>query len=299
MTAPTLLVLAAGMGSRYGGLKQVVPVNAAGEALIDYSVYDAMRAGFGRIVFVIRKDIEEAFKSGVGRKLEPHVDVTYTFQELDSLPPGFTVPTGRIKPWGTLHATLIGAATMDGPFAVINADDFYGAESYRVLAQHLQTNPANCAMVGFILRNTLSDFGPVSRGVCSVDSNGLLLSTVETTEIVRDGTGVRSVDDSGCGTKLSGDEIVSMNMWGFTQDMIEPLKQNFQEFLEACGSDLKAEAYLPKAVNHLIAEGQARVDVLRTNDVWCGVTYPEDHAQVVDTIRDLTRQGKYPEQLWP
>jgi hypothetical protein len=299
MTAPTLLVLAAGMGTRYGGLKQVVPVNAAGEALIDYSVYDAMHAGFSKVVFVIRRDIEDAFKAGVGRKLEPHINVAYAFQELDSLPPGFTVPAGRNKPWGTLHATLIGAALVEGPFAVINADDFYGAESYRVLAQHLQTNATDCAMVGFILRNTLSDFGPVSRGICSVGDNRLLLSTVETTKIVRDGNGARSIEDGVAGTELSGDEVVSMNMWGFNRTIVALLANKFREFLKACGSDLKAESYLPKAVNHLIAEEQARVDVLRTNDVWCGVTYPEDHAQVVDTIRGLTHEGKYPEQLWP
>lgn len=298
MSAPTLLVLAAGMGSRYGGLKQVAAVNAAGEGLVDYSVYDAMRAGFGKVVFVIRKDIEAAFKGSVGKNFEHHLDVAYAFQELDSLPAGFTPPQGRTKPWGTLHATLIGAAAIEGPFAVINADDFYGAESYRVLAEHLQRDAANCAMVGFTLRNTLSDFGPVSRGVCHVDENGLLLSTVERTDIVRDGTGARSLEQGGSGIRLSGDEIVSMNMWGFTPAIVPFLQRDFHDFLEACGSELKAESYLPKAVNRIVSEGQARVDVLRTNAMWFGMTYPQDHAHVVESIRDLTAQGKYPEKLW-
>ncbi len=298
MSGPALLVLAAGMGSRYGGLKQVVPVNAAGDTIIDYSVFDAIRAGFGKVVFVIRKDIEEAFKASVSRNFEQHVEIAYAFQELNRLPVEFTVPPGRTKPWGTLHATLVGAELIDGPFAVINADDFYGAESYRVLARHLQSDSLNCAMVGFTLRNTLSEFGPVSRGVCSVSDSGMLLSTVENTNIIRDGNGARSIKASE-EIRLLGDEIVSMNMWGFVQTIIEPLKRDFQQFLTECGSDLKAESYLPKAVNHTVAEGLTRVDVLHTDDTWFGVTYPEDHAHVVESIRTLTSQGKYPQQLWP
>ncbi len=297
MSAPTLLVLAAGMGSRYGGLKQVVPVNAAGDTIVDYSAFDAVRAGFGKVVFVIRKEIEQAFKATIGTRFEQRMSVAYAFQELDSLPPGFAVPQGRTKPWGTLHATVIGAEQIDGPFAVINSDDFYGAESYRVLSQHLQNDPVNCAMVGFTLRNTLSDFGSVSRGVCSVDGNGLLLNTLEKTDIVRDGSGARSVED-GSDVKLSGDEIVSMNMWGFTPAVVPLLSRAFLDFLKECGSDLKAEAYLPKAVNHMVIDGKVRVQVLRTSDTWCGVTYPQDHAHVVETLARLTRQGKYPESLW-
>ena len=234
MSAPTLLVLAAGMGSRYGGLKQVVPVNDAGDAIVDYSVFDAVRAGFGRVVFVIRKAIEEPFKTAVGSRLEQHVPVDYAFQELDCLPPGFTVPQGRTKPWGTLHAALVGAEKIEGSFAVINADDFYGAESYRVLAQHLQSDTVNCAMIGFTLRNTLSDFGPVSRGICSVDRDGLLLGTLEKTSIVRSGEGARSVGEDPP-VSLSGDEIVSMNMWGFVRSAVPLLARDFHHFLEACG----------------------------------------------------------------
>lgn len=298
MSAPTLLVLAAGMGSRYGGLKQVAAVNSAGEGLVDYSVYDAARAGFGKVVFVIRKDIEAAFKGSVGKNFEGHLDVAYAFQELDSLPAGFTPPHGRTKPWGTLHATLIGAALIEGPFAVINADDFYGRESYTVLAQHLQRDPADCAMVGFNLRNTLSDFGPVSRGVCSVNEKGQLRGTVERTDIIRDGAGARSLEQGGSGIELSGDEIVSMNMWGFTPAIVPLLQGDLHDFLEACGSDLKAESYLPKAVNRIVSEEEARVDVLRTSEAWFGMTYPQDHAHVVESIRDLTGRGNYPEKLW-
>jgi NDP-sugar pyrophosphorylase family protein len=296
---PTLVVLAAGMGSRYGGLKQVAPVNATGDTIVDYSVYDAVRAGFDKVVFVIRKEIAGAFKATIGARFKQHLEIAYAFQELDSLPPGFAMPNGRTKPWGTLHATLIGAEKIIGPFAVINADDFYGAESFRVLSQHLQQDAAHCAMVGFTLRNTLSDFGSVSRGVCSVDGNGLLLSTVEKTKIVRDGSSARSVEANGEEIMLSGDEIVSMNMWGFTPAVVPLLRQAFLAFLQECGSDLKVEAYLPKAMNHMVVDEGVRVDVLRTNDTWCGVTYPEDHAHVVDTIVNLTREGKYPEKLWP
>ena len=298
MTAPGLVVLAAGMGSRYGGLKQIVPVNDAGETIVDYSVYDAVRAGFAKVVFVIRRDIEQQFKAAIGSKVESHIDVAYAFQELESLPQGFSVPPGRTKPWGTLHAALVGAENIGGPFAVINSDDFYGAESYRVLAAHLQHDPANCAMVGFTLRNTLSDFGAVSRGICSVDDRGLLLGTVEKTQIVRNGAGAQSIEADGTRTELTGDEIVSMNMWGFMPGIVEPLRRDFHDFLQECGSDVKAESYLPKAVNRILAEGHAQVDVLRTADTWFGVTYPEDHAHVVESIRVLTSQGRYPDRLW-
>ena len=298
MNKPALVVLAAGMGSRYGGLKQAVPVNASGETIVDYSVFDALRAGFGKVVFVIRGAIEDAFKTSVGSKLEQHMEVAYAFQELDNLPPGFTVPAGRTKPWGTLHATLIGAEQVDGPFAVINADDFYGAHSFRVLAQHLQRDEGNCAMVGFTLRNTLSDFGAVSRGVCSVSNDGRLLSTVEKTSIVRDGNTARSIEPDGESLALTGDEIVSMNMWGLLPGVVEPLRENFREFLVDCASDPKAEAYLPKAVNRLVASGRARVDVLHTPDTWFGVTYPADHAHVLESIRNLTANGSYPDRLW-
>lgn len=292
----TLVVLAAGMGSRYGGLKQLAAVNPDGNAILDYSVFDALRAGFERIVFVIRHDIEADFRRAVSARFESHADVAYAFQSLDALPPGFSPPPGRTKPWGTLQATLIGAEHVIGPFAVINADDFYGAFSFRTLAQHLRTS-TDSAMVGFPLRNTLSPFGPVSRGLCRVSPDGLLLSTTELTHIVGSGDGALNVEGS-TESPLEGNEIVSMNMWGFTPALIEPLRRSFHEFLAQHAHEPKTEAYLPMAVNELVARDHLRVRVLRTTDAWAGVTYPEDLPHVVAHIRALTRQGDYPESLW-
>jgi UTP-glucose-1-phosphate uridylyltransferase len=298
MTSPTLLVLAAGMGSRYGGLKQIDSVGPSGETIVDYSIYDALRAGFAKVVFVIRKDIQQSFRLTVGTRFEKHVDVKYVFQELDKLPPEFSVPAGRTKPWGTLHAVLMASDTINEPFAVINADDFYGAESYRSLARYLQSDPLNYSMVGFVLRNTLSDFGPVSRGVCQVDGNDFLQGIVELTNIMRDGAHAMNTDATGRVTKLSGDEVVSMNMWGFGPHIFEQLREMFQEFLGRCGSDLSSESYLPSAVNELVLAGRAHVRVLRTNDLWCGITYREDHPRVVERISQLIRDGFYPKRLW-
>jgi UTP-glucose-1-phosphate uridylyltransferase len=296
--SPTLLVLAAGMGSRYGGLKQVDPVGPSGEAIVDYSIYDALRAGFAKVVFVIRKDIEPSFRMTVGARFERHVDVEYVFQELDKLPPGSSIPAGRTKPWGTLHAVLMASDAINEPFAVINADDFYGAESYRSLARHLQSDLLNYAMVGFVLRNTLSDFGPVSRGVCQVDGDDFLQNIVELTNIVRDGAHAMNTDATGRVTNLSSDEVVSMNMWGFTPHIFEQLREIFHEFLGRSGSDLSSESYLPSAVNELVLAGRAHVKVLRTNDSWCGITYREDHPRVVERISQLIRDGFYPKRLW-
>jgi dTDP-glucose pyrophosphorylase len=295
---PALLVLAAGMGNRYGGLKQVDPVGPGGEIIIDYSIYDALRAGFGKVVFVIRKDIEQAFKQAVGARFERHIAVEYVFQELDKLPLGFSVPAGRTKPWGTLHAVLMAAEAIDEPFAVINADDFYGSEGYRMLAQYLQSGAADHAMVGFVLHNTLSDFGAVSRGVCRVDDNDFLQGIVELTNIERDGVHAKNIDSTGWISTLSGDEVVSMNMWGFAPRVFGQFGEHFQTFLELDGSDAQAESYVPSAVNELVLTGQARVKVLRTNDSWAGVTYREDHPRVVQTIRRLIDRGNYPNRLW-
>jgi dTDP-glucose pyrophosphorylase len=298
ITPPALLVLAAGMGKRYGGLKQIDPVGPGGETIIDYSIYDALRAGFGKVVFVIRKDIEQAFKQAVGARFERHIAVEYVFQELDKLPPGFSVPAGRIRPWGTLHAILMAADAISEPFAVINADDFYGSESYRILEQHLQSGTADYAMVGFILRNTLSDFGTVSRGVCRVDDEDFLQDVVELTNIERDGVHARNTDSTGRITTLTGDEVVSMNMWGFTPHIFGQFREQFQKFLRSNRSDIESEIYLPSAVNELVLAGQARVKVLRTNDSWAGVTYREDRLRVVQTIRRLIDCGNYPNRLW-
>ncbi len=298
MQAPTLLVMAAGMGSRYGGLKQIDPVGPSGETIIDYSIYDALRAGFGKLVFVIRKDIEQAFKETVGARFEKHARVEYVFQELDDLPAGFTVPEGRSKPWGTTQAVLMAADVIHEPFAVINADDFYGAESYRVLSEHLQSGSPDYSMVGFILRNTLSDFGSVARGVCRVDSDGYLVTVEELTSIVREGEHARNTDPSGKETHLTGEEAVSMNMWGFTPAIFTQLRDVFHQFLERSGKELKTESYIPTAVNELVAAGKARVKVLRSSDSWFGVTYREDRPRVVDSIGRLVSAGRYSAQLW-
>jgi hypothetical protein len=298
MTSRTLLVLAAGIGNRYGGLKQIEPVGPHGETIIDYSIYDALRAGFGKVVFVIRKDIEHAFKQSVGARFAGHIGVEFVFQELDKLPPGFSVPVSRTRPWGTLHGVLMAAHTINEPFAVINADDFYGPEGYRILAQHLNSSSADYAMVGFPLRNTLSDFGSVSRGVCRVDGDGFLQGVVELTTIERDGAHARNIDSSGRITTLSGDEVVSMNMWGFTPHIFGQFRENFQRFLRSNASAIESESYVPSAVNELVLTGRARVKVLRTNASWAGVTYREDRPRVVETIRRLVDRGDYPNRLW-
>jgi hypothetical protein len=299
MTSPTLLVLAAGMGSRYGGLKQIDPVGPSGETIMDYSIYDALRAGFGKVVFVIRKDIEEPFRQTIGGRFESRVAVEYAFQELDALPAGFSLPAGRTKPWGTTQAILAAEEKIHEPFAAINADDFYGAESFRALANHLQANTEDYAMIGFVLRNTLSDFGAVSRGICDKDAQGFLRSIVERTSIERDGAGAKSIDSAGNVTALSGDEDVSMNMWGFTPHIFTQLYDGFVEFLRENGSDLRAECYLPNSVNQLVHAGLARVKVLRSSDAWFGVSYRADRPLVVDSIRQLVDAGRYPERLWP
>ena len=298
-TSPTLLVLAAGMGSRYGGLKQIEPVGPSGEAIIDYSVFDALRAGFGKLVFVIRKDIEQAFKEFVGARFEKQIPVEYVYQELDKLPAGFKVPEGRTKPWGTTQAVLMTEGVIHEPFAMINADDFYGAESYRVLAEHLKSGSEDYAMVGFVLRNTLSDFGTVARGVCQVGNTGYLTGIVEMTAVARDGNAAKNTDAGGKVTQLTGDEPVSMNYWGFTPKIFPQLREHFTRFLNENGNDLKKECYIPNTVNDIIVAGQGRVKVLKSNDPWFGVTYREDHAHVVASIQRLVKEGKYPEKLWP
>ncbi len=299
MSAPTLLVLAAGMGSRYGGLKQIDPVGPHGEAILDYSVYDAMRAGFGRVVFLIRRSIEDAFRASVGSRYQGSLPVEYAFQELEDLPAGFSLPEGREKPWGTTHAVLCAARSLPGPFAVINADDFYGAASYRVLAQHLQSGSPDFAMVGFVLRRTLSAYGSVARGICQVDAAGMLQSVVEHTQITPDGQAACSTQSDGSALPLSGDELVSMNMWGFTSAIFDPLARDFQRFLQSSGSQLKSECYLPNSVNTMVAEGAARVRVLSSPDAWFGVTYREDRESVVARIAAMVQAGAYPAQLWP
>ena len=298
MTKPTLLVLAAGMGSRYGGLKQIDPVGPAGETIIDYSIFDAMRAGFGKLVFVIRHDIEAAFREAIGARFEKRLPVEYVFQELNKLPEGFSVPPNRTKPWGTGQAILMAADVIREPFAAINADDFYGAASFRVLAQHLQSGSKDYAMVGFTLRNTLSEFGSVARGACQVGPDGYLQGVRELTKIERDGNGAKYTDAAGATHHLTGDEPVSMNMWGFTTGLFPHLREQLIEFLKHHGQEEKSEIYIPLVVNDLVSARKERCKVLRTSDAWFGVTYREDRPFVVEGIRKLIARGDYPEKLW-
>lgn len=298
MSAPSLLVMAAGMGSRYGGLKQIDPVGPNGETIMDYSIYDALRAGFGKVVFVIRRDIEDQFRAIIGTRFDKCISVGYVYQELDILPSGHGVPPGRTKPWGTTHAVLMAAEAIDEPFAVINADDFYGAQSFRLLAQHLSSGSPDYAMVGFVLRNTLSDFGAVSRGVCRVRQDGQLQSVNELTRIERDGNRAKYTSNAGTNLFLTGDEVVSMNMWGFTPNIIPQLEIFFEAFLQEGGQQLNSECYIPSAVNALLLDDWAKVRVLRTPDSWFGVTYQDDRPRVVEAVRRLIARGEYPENLW-
>ena len=297
MTTPTLLILAAGMGSRYGGLKQMDPIGPSGETLMDYSIYDAMRAGFSRVVFVLRREIEDDFRRIVAARFEKHVNASYVLQEMTDLPAGFSVPEGRTKPWGTTHAVLAARAAIDTPFAVINADDFYGAESFRTLANHLASGSQDYALAGYTLRNTLSPHGPVARGVCQVDSNSFLLSVTELTAISPEGSSA-VMNADGKTVHLTGDEIVSLNFWGFTTSVFPQLRASFETFLAASGTSLTAECYLPSTIGHLVQTHAARVRVLPTSDAWVGVTYRADREHTIEHVADLIRSGAYPARLW-
>ncbi len=302
---PALIILAAGIGSRYGGLKQVDPLGPNGEIVIDYSIYDAIRAGFGKIIFLIREEIEEIFRDKIGRKVEQIIDTQYVRQELGNLPPGFSVPEGRVKPWGTGHALLCCKNAVDRPFAVINADDFYGLGAFQALSGHLLRAcdapgmPYTYSMVGYVLRNALSENGSVARGVCSVTPDGHLASVHERTRIEKFGDAVRYTENGVDWVDLPADSIVSMNTWGFTPSIFGELQKRFPTFLERNAANLlKAEFFLPDVVNELIVEGRAQVKVLRTDEKWFGVTYPQDRPVVQDAIRERIRRGIYPEKLW-
>lgn len=300
--APALVVLAAGMGSRYGGLKQIDPVGPHGEVVLDYSVFDALRAGFGRVVFLIRRELEAAFRGQMLPRYAGRADVEFAFQELDMLPAGFTIPAGRTKPWGTAHAVLCCAPVVRAPFAVINADDFYGAESYRLLHRFLTGATAEVtpdyAMVGFRLGRTLSDHGSVARAVCTVDEAGALIRAEELTAIEKTPDGARHVGAGGAVRRLTGRELVSMNMWGFLPDVFEKFTGEFEAFLRERGGEPKAEFYIPYAVSRLIDRGAARCRVLPTESDWFGVTYREDKPGVEASLRRLIAEGRYPERLW-
>jgi UTP-glucose-1-phosphate uridylyltransferase len=299
-----LVILAAGMGSRFGGLKQVQPVGPAGELIIEYSIFDALRAGFSRLVLVIRKDIETDFRNTIGRRLESRIEVSYVFQETDrvgasSLPSGFA---SRTKPWGTGHAVLAARAAVKNPFAVINADDFYGASGYAALAAHFAGPPAGAkpryAMVGYPLRQTLSEFGTVSRGLCATDDGGRLQFITEITRIEKAAAGAKYTDATGETGLLSGAEIVSMNFWGFTPAVFPQLERLFADFLSKNGSDPKAEFYLPTAISTLNERHEAEVALLRSDDAWFGITYREDLAASQAAVKSLVAAGKYPAPLW-
>jgi dTDP-glucose pyrophosphorylase len=301
-TQPTLLILAAGMGSRYGGLKQVDPMGPHGETVLDYSVFDAKRAGFGKVVFVIRRDFEDEFKSKVGSRFDNKIAVEYAYQSLDDLPKPFTVPAGRVKPWGTTHAVLAAEKAIHEPFGMINADDFYGRDAFAKLADDLRKPRANdgighYSMVGFQLKNTLSDNGSVARGVCT-SKNGKLASVTEMTKIVKTATGARNEEDPAHPVELTGNELVSMNFFGFTPGLFAQLHVAFADFLAQHGNDPKSECYIPKVTDSLINSGKAEVEVLETSGSWFGVTYPEDKPVVVASIKKLTDAGEYPGPLW-
>ncbi|RXK56974.1 nucleotidyltransferase [Oleiharenicola lentus] len=293
------------MGSRFGGVKQVQPVGPHGELIIEYSAFDALRAGFGRLVLVIRKDIEKDFRDTIGRRLEARMDVQYVFQEMDTLPAdwagrGQAAPLqvgNRTKPWGTAHAALVAQPAVRGPFAVINADDFYGASAYRTLAAHFAAS-TDYAMVGYPLSQTLSEHGTVSRGLCATDAAGRLTAITEITKIEKTVTGARYTDATGQTQQLTGAEIVSMNFWGFTPAVFPQLEAAFAAFLASRGQDPKAEIYLPTTLSDLNARGEARIALHRSEDAWFGLTYKEDLASAQAAIRALVAAGKYPAPLW-
>jgi dTDP-glucose pyrophosphorylase len=302
-----LVILAAGMGSRFGGLKQVQPVGPHGELIIEYSIFDALRAGFDRLVLVIRRDIEADFRATIGRRLESRIAVDYVYQELSDVPAAFrAAAAGRTKPWGTGHAVLAARHAVRRPFAVINADDFYGATGYRALAAHFAgqdaaagtPRPQDYALVGYPLQQTLSEHGAVSRGVCAVDAAGRLKNITELTKIEKVAGGVRYLDAAGVARPLTGDETVSVNFWGFTPAVLPQLEGLFADFLAERGADPKAEFYLPTAISDLNERGAAKVALLRSESAWFGITYREDLPTAMGAVRDLVAAGHYPAPLW-
>lgn len=299
---PALIVMAAGIGSRYGGLKQIDPIGPSGEIILDYSVYDAIRAGFNKVVFLINRSIEAAFRQKIGRAVEQQVDTAYVFQDLTALPPGFNVPEGRVKPWGTGHAVLSCRNAISGPFAVINADDFYGASAFEALEKQLSQVDAGAAtysMVGYRLRNTLSENGYVARGVCSVSPQGLLQNIHERTRIESFPDGIKFTENGSDWVTLPPDTPVSMNSWGLTPTLFAELEARFPLFLQrSTNNPLKAEFFLPNVIGELLEEGKAQVQVLPTHEKWFGVTYPQDRPVVQQALQNLIQRGVYPAQLW-
>ena len=305
MNKPVLVVMAAGMGSRYGGMKQIDPVGPNGQVIMDYSLYDARRAGFETVVFVIKHEIEDAFKAAIGDRVSKVMQVHYAFQQLDELPAGYTIPEGRAKPWGTCHAVLAAKPFIDGPFAVVNADDYYGPEAFRVMYEYLSTHSDgelyDYCMVSYLLQNTVSENGSVARGVCQANPDGTLHSVTERTRIETYAGGIHYTEDGGeSWTDLPGETPVSMNLWGFGKSFLEEADRRFAGWLDEnlAKNPLKCEYFLPLVVTELLEEGKARVQLLHRADKWFGVTYREDKPVVVDAIARMTREGLYPEDLW-
>ena len=306
MKKPVLVIMAAGMGSRYGGLKQIDPIDGDGHIIMDFSVYDAVRAGFEKVIFIIKRENEQAFREAIGDRLSRFIQVSYVFQELDNIPEGFTVPEGRVKPWGTGHAVLSCIDEINGPFAVINADDYYGVRAFQ-MAYDFLTDPeaedtaGRYMMVGYRLENTLTENGYVSRGVCVTDDEGYLRGINERTHIEKRGDGAAYTENEGASwTELPADAAVSMNMWGFSADILEELKKRFVVFLEENleKNPLKCEFFLPFVVDELLEEKKATVKVLKSADKWYGVTYKEDKPMVMAAVQNLKDQGLYPQKLW-
>ncbi len=304
MASLTLVVMAAGIGSRYGGLKQIDPVGPNGEIVIDYSIYDALLAGFDKIVFIIRREIEQVFRKRVGRTVEGRVETAYVFQALTPLPEGFQIPPGRTKPWGTAHAILCAKDEVRTPFAAVNADDYYGRTAFQSMAAHMRKaadTPAfyDYAMVGYILEKTLSEHGHVARGICTADPEGHLIDVCERRKVKRFENGIRYTENGRDWIEISAESVVSMNIWGFTRSIFTELEARFPVFLkENKPSIIKAEFLIPEVVGSLVREKKARIKVLPNSERWYGVTYPEDRPCVQAAIRELVARGLYPENLW-
>jgi NDP-sugar pyrophosphorylase family protein len=301
MQQPTLVIMAAGMGSRFGGLKQATPVDEQGHFIIDFSLYDAWRAGFRRAVFIIKEEMQQDFREKIGRRMEGHLQVEYVYQNLENLPSGYTVPEGRTKPWGTAHAVDCAADVIDGPFAVINSDDFYGQGAFKTIYDFLKEDRPSSqhAMVGYMLRNTVTEHGYVSRGICQ-EENGFLTKVTERTHIEKRGEDGAFTEDGKTYTPISGDTIVSMNLWGFGKGMLQEIKKRFPEFLDKNlpVNPLKCEYFLPSVVNGIIEEHTGTIRLLSTDEAWYGVTYKEDLQSVWDAVAAKKKAGIYPESLW-
>ena len=306
MNKPVLVVMAAGMGSRFGGLKQLEPIDDNGHVILDYSVYDAHRAGFDTVIFVIKEEHEELFREKIGNRMSKVMDVKYAFQRSDDLPEGYSIPEGRVKPWGTAQAVLAARNLVDGPFAVVNADDYYGPEGYEEIFNYLLHHPDSpgmyeYAMVGYLLKNTVTENGSVARGVCTETASGYLHSVVERTKIMKgEKTPMYTEDDGLTWHELCEDDIVSMNLWGFQKSYLEEAWAGFPAFLDKALAEnpLKGEYFLPTVVSNLLSQHKARVKVLRSNDKWYGVTYKEDKPSVVAALAELREKGLYPDLLW-